>query len=81
MTFGTVHTAEPVSARREVEEWAEELLADQIETWFSRKRMKLSCKARPATRDECLDQSRATRIGRERDSSYWNQLTNPNPER
>lgn len=78
--FAVLWSAEPVEARAEVEEWAEDLLVEQIETWGARKRKKLECKPRPPTRDECFEQSRKTRIKRERDSSYWNDLVNPNPQ-
>lgn len=79
--FGTLATAELVEARREVEEWAEELLADQLHTWDERRRKRLESKPRPPTRAECFEKSREIRIKRERNSTYWNQLDNPTPTR
>jgi hypothetical protein len=75
----SVVAMEKVDARREVVEYAEELLVDQRETWLHLKRTHQPCKPYPATREQCRAKSREIRLKRERDATYRNDTTNPHP--
>jgi hypothetical protein len=77
--FTTLRAVESVSAARAVVRFAEKLHADQARTWEERRSLEQENKPRPATWQECLDKSRETRIRRERDSTYWNDLVSARP--
>lgn len=81
VVFGCLDAPELVEARTEVIEWAEELYLDQRETWRTRKRKGRRNKPTAPSLRRCLDESRKIRLKRERDHTYWNQLTATNPTR
>lgn len=87
LPFTTLRAMELVDAREEVIAYAEEdLYATNLREW--QKACDTAAKAgkpkpqRPkaaSDRDWCREQSRETRIRRERDSTYWNDLVSANP--
>lgn len=89
----SVYAAENAAARAEVYEWAEELYLDQLEAWRAnmdsyQDRLRKWRAAggvgleparpkRPPTLEQCREKSRQIRIKRERDATYYHDLTNP----
>lgn len=81
LRFESLTAAESIEARAEVVGWAEDLYVDQLRTWEVHKATDRRNRTRPPTLAECRAKSAEIRRKRERDATYFNQLTNPHPTR